>query len=700
MLKGYYTYRICLNNHQRIQIEKIDIQQQSQKLPPQDFFYQEKKEKIQELLEIANNNELNKRQVRQLGEILFDSLFDPVLRHDFLNFYSQVVQTEKQLLRIELDIDEEELPDIAALPWEFLCLPKDAHQGTSWFATNPNLVFYRRRTLWPRANPIKLAQGKKLRIALAISAPKNLENVEYKEVQECLEKLKEQSEEIELFVRNSATRDAIDELLEKEPHIFHLIGHGQLEDEEGEKVGKIALVRNRLNTADWIDAEDFADFFNRHIPGIIVLQVCEGAKQSESEAFRGVAAQIVAQNIPVVVAMQYEVANATASAFSVEFYQRLVKGEAVDIAAQNGRRKIARQTSYKNRDFAAPVIFMRVENGYLFQKEEVKQKIESNDRLLSTFSKINENKKFDITDSNLLENQENQSIDDNNYIYLAIDLKLESTKMQKNDADKFRVNTWLAIPKSSESFFPIKLPKTFQADRTYSQAEVEENIMKLMEECNEELETILPPEKDWDIAIEWVLPDNLLSLPVDCWEYGISTYERIGCGNFISVHIRSSQRLHIAYRHCCKSWKDKWKNLQRNIQNINLSNYILACQCQNLDNNYLKNVDCQRNILGINFPFKLEELENISYELMIETGIPIALWSRCKQYNVNHLLDLDTLINPNNENVLNLQDLPKYVARKRRESHSSQPHHLGHHLCFLCENPYNYPKKRQYKFGY
>jgi len=131
-----------------------------------------------------------------------------------------------------------------------------------------------------------------------------------------------------------------------------------------------------------------------------------------------------------------------------------------------------------------------------------------------------------------------------------------------------------------------------------------------------------------------------------------------------------------------------------------LSNYILACQCQNLDDNYLKNVDCQRNILGINFPFKLEELENITYDVMIETGIPIALWSRCKESNVNHLIDLDTLINPDNENVLNLQDLPKYVAKKRRKSHSSQPHHLGHHLCFLCENPYNYPRKRQYKFGY
>ena len=37
---------------------------------------------------------------------------------------------------------------------------------------------------------------------------------------------------------------------------------------------------------------------------------------------------------------------------------------------------------------------------------------------------------------------------------------------------------------------------------------------------------------------------------------------------------------------------------------------------------------------------------------MIETGIPIALWSRCKKSNVNHVIDLDTLINPDNENVL------------------------------------------------
>lgn len=61
--------------------------------------------------------------------------------------------------------------------------------------------------------------------------------------------------------------------------------------------------------------------------------------------------------------------------------------------------------------------------------------------------------------------------------------------------------------------------------------------MKLIVECNEELENILFLEKDWKIVIEWVFFDNLLFLFVDCWEYGIKRYERIGWGKFIFVYI-------------------------------------------------------------------------------------------------------------------------------------------------------------------
>ena len=368
MSKKYYTYRICLNDFRVVKIERYDPQNQSLGRASGVFSYQEKRQEIQRLLEIAINYELSEEQTCQLGEALFNSLFDSRLCQNFLDFYYKFVQEEEQFLRIELDIDEQKIPEVAALPWEFLCLPESTNQGTVWLATDPNLVFYRHRALWNSAKGIKLLEGEKLRIALAISSPKNLSNVEYLEVQEKLESLAtEQSEEIELLpIINPSTPIAIDSLLERKPHIFHFIGHGRFEDEEGEKVGKIALVRPGLNQAKWVDEKFFASLFVRHRPGIVVLQVCEGGKQSESEAFKGVAAKIIGQNIPVVVAMQYEITNATANLFSDEFYRRLGKGEPVDMAVQNGRYILGLETQYQNRDFATPVIFMNLRNGYLF----------------------------------------------------------------------------------------------------------------------------------------------------------------------------------------------------------------------------------------------------------------------------------------------------------------------------------------------
>jgi hypothetical protein len=91
---------------------------------------------------------------------------------------------------------------------------------------------------------------------------------------------------------------------------------------------------------------------------------------SSSQAFVGVASKVVQQNVPVVVAMQYEVTNSTASRFALRFYQQLAANDPVDIAAQYGRRAIALgSTQYRKRDFATPVIFMRVQDGYLFRRD-------------------------------------------------------------------------------------------------------------------------------------------------------------------------------------------------------------------------------------------------------------------------------------------------------------------------------------------
>jgi len=244
--KTYYTFRIKLANDQLVRVEKWDEQHQFKGEPSRPFRYQEKLEQITPLLQPALTNKLNNsQQARQLGEALFEAIFDEVLRQEFINFYQEAVGDKKQLLRIELDIDEQTMPEVAALPWEFMCLPEYANLGDRWLATDPNLIFSRRRALWHPAPPIQLEPGEKLKIALAIASPKDLDTVKYEEVQEALANLaQEQAESIELLpIVHSATPTAIDKLLEQKPHIFHFIGHGRMENETGEEVGQIALMK-------------------------------------------------------------------------------------------------------------------------------------------------------------------------------------------------------------------------------------------------------------------------------------------------------------------------------------------------------------------------------------------------------------------------------------------------------------------------
>jgi CHAT domain len=376
MSKAYYTYRIRLSNYDRVQIEKRNTQQQSLGEPSGVLRYQEKLSELTPLLQLVKEGAINdSSQTRLLGEILFDVLFNDELRTDFVSFYHQVVQQEKQLFRVELDIDEQGMPELAALPWEFLCLPARANLGTIWVGTVPDLVFSRRRSQLIPAQPIQLEHNEKLRIALVVSAPPGLRPVEYKAVQEALEKLaSEQANRVELLpIVSSANPEAIDTILSKGPHIFHFIGHGRLENESNQEIGQIAFVDPDFGEAMWIDADFFSELFNQHRPGVVMLQACEGATLSASQAFVGLASRVVQQNIPVVVAMQYEVSNATASRFSRRFYQQLAEDDPVDIAAQYGRRAVALgPTQYRKRDFATPVIFMRVQDGYLFSRQESK----------------------------------------------------------------------------------------------------------------------------------------------------------------------------------------------------------------------------------------------------------------------------------------------------------------------------------------
>ncbi|NES00943.1 MAG: hypothetical protein F6J86_45480, partial [Symploca sp. SIO1B1] len=83
-------------------------------------------------------------------------------------------------------------------------------------------------------------------------------------------------------------------------------------------------------------------------------------------------------------------------------------GEPVDLAAQNGRRTIGLETQYRKRDFATPVVFMRVTDGYLFKRqgEEVEfrkandqptdKKNTQNIKIIDQHQEVNQQGKYNI----------------------------------------------------------------------------------------------------------------------------------------------------------------------------------------------------------------------------------------------------------------------------------------------------------------
>jgi hypothetical protein len=395
MSQKYYTIRIRIANVDSVSLEIRDVNYRVIKEPGGGFGFKDNvRDRILELHEKARLNELQEAEVEELGKLLFSALFDEGLRREFLDIY-QKAQQENALLRLELDVDEQHLPEVAALPWEFMYLPPGELHGALWLATAPNMVFSRRRARWHVPEPIQLKIGERLRIAIAVAAPKDLGPVQYQKICNELKKMARTERFEVLEVVEEANRSSIDVLLEKKPHIFHFIGHGSLKDENRQETGLLALV-DSFGGTDLVNSDYFSELFNRYKPGLVVLHTCESGALSSSKAFVGIASRVVQMNVPAVAAMQFKVSNATAQRFALEFYRRLAENEPVDKAVQEARRHIALSSpAAGSRDFATPILFMSIREGQLFQrKTDIPNKSEIISELVGNIRRMEKNASF------------------------------------------------------------------------------------------------------------------------------------------------------------------------------------------------------------------------------------------------------------------------------------------------------------------
>ncbi|RPH55633.1 MAG: CHAT domain-containing protein, partial [Chloroflexi bacterium] len=99
---------------------------------------------------------------------------------------------------------------------------------------------------------------------------------------------------------------------------------------------------------------------------LVVMNSCEGARGGKEDIFSSTASILVRRGIPAVLAMQYEISDKAAIAFSTHFYKALAEGSPVD-AAVSGARISMSLLMDDTLEWATPVLYMRSQDGVLFR---------------------------------------------------------------------------------------------------------------------------------------------------------------------------------------------------------------------------------------------------------------------------------------------------------------------------------------------
>ncbi len=296
--------------------------------------------------------------VREIGRTLFAALLGTDEVAGLYRAASALASTRGQRLRVLLRTDD---PRLANLPWEAMY-----DKTFGYVCRQVQLV----RHLPVPAVPPPLTVKPPLRILGVISSPAGVPALNIDRERELLTAaLAPLSAEglIDVTWLPDATFSALHELLMSRTwHVLHFIGHGSYSPDAGE--GLIVLTgddgRHQI-----IDSSGFADLLRRARPQprLVVLNSCSGAASGTADLFAGTASALIRAGIPAVTAMQFDVSDNAASAFTRGFYTAIAHGRDVDDAVSDGRIAILGSNG-RTLEWLTPALYMRGDQAQLFAR--------------------------------------------------------------------------------------------------------------------------------------------------------------------------------------------------------------------------------------------------------------------------------------------------------------------------------------------
>jgi hypothetical protein len=305
---------------------------------------------------------------QDVGRYLFDTVFQNDLLANFKVSLDRV-RRANAFMRVRLDLTE--VPDLVGLPWEMLA------SASSNMALSVETSVVRYQAL-PFPVDRLAVNSPPLRVLVIISNPSApglpplMVEKEFDLIRNSLQPLMDKGL-VELERLPTATVEELqNRLFQPEPlHIIHYIGHGTFDAATGQ--GQLVFEGEGGVGFSLVDGQTFGQSLQaQNSVRLVILNACEGAMVSRTEAFAGVAQEVLRRgNVPAVVAMRTVVSDDIAIAFAETFYKwLLVNNLSADAAMTRARLRVRdveqqREPSRAPLEWATPILFMREHDGYL-----------------------------------------------------------------------------------------------------------------------------------------------------------------------------------------------------------------------------------------------------------------------------------------------------------------------------------------------
>lgn len=284
------------------------------------------------------------------GTRLFDALFYDAIGATYRASLKRA-QANHKGLRIRFVLGE--APALAAVPWEFLYDPEDRFFLGSYIRTP--IV----RT--PDASQAigRLPGQKPLRVLALLASPNGHPKLNIEKEWSLLQQaVAGKQDEILIERVQPPTFDALREQLRRATpgyQVLHFTGHGAFDRTVSDGV---LVMEDEQGNPDNISASSLARMLrNVESLELAVLNSCEGAAPDTGDLWVGAAQALLLQGVSAAIAMQYEISDPAAIAFSREFYRGLADGNPIETALADARTALPQERF--GVEWATPALYLR-----------------------------------------------------------------------------------------------------------------------------------------------------------------------------------------------------------------------------------------------------------------------------------------------------------------------------------------------------